>query len=439
MAANEEGARNVAKDVPEKDYDLIIIGAGIAGLAAALFAANRGADTVQIGSVSELNFSSGLIDLMGVHPVDKGRAWDNPWAAIDSLIQEEPRHPYARLDRKTMETAMGAFFSALEEAGLPCRYEQEKNLPVITHLGTIKKTYGVPVSMYEGSKAMMQGRRGLIVDFQNLRGFSARMIVENLAGQWPGLKYRRIVIPGFKGELYNESLAWSLEASPNLKSLAENIRPHLGDAEVVGLPAVLGIRHTLDILGSLEAMLGRKVFEIPTMLPSITGMRLRESFVTQLRQIGVTGLYHNKVTAAHVLKNGRMKVRVSGRDPELELTGRAVILATGRFFGRGLHADRRRIRETVFDIPVYQTPGRELWYEKEYFSPGGHKINRAGVETDDRFRPVGVDGKPVFENLFAAGSILAHQDWKRQKCGCGLAVTTAYAAVKAALDFAGRS
>jgi glycerol-3-phosphate dehydrogenase subunit B len=32
--------------------------------------------------------------------------------------------------------------------------------------------------------------------------------------------------------------------------------------------------------------------------------------------------------------------------------------------------------------------------------------------------------------LFAAGSILAHQDWMRMKCGSGLAIATAYAAVE---------
>ena len=40
--------------------DLMIIGAGMAGMAAALFAANRGIDTVQVGMKSELDFSSGL-------------------------------------------------------------------------------------------------------------------------------------------------------------------------------------------------------------------------------------------------------------------------------------------------------------------------------------------------------------------------------------------
>ena len=36
--------------------------------------------------------------------------------------------------------------------------------------------------------------------------------------------------------------------------------------------------------------------------------------------------------------------------------------------------------------------------------------------------------------IFAAGIILAHQDWTRMKCGSGLSVATAYGAIKSLLD-----
>jgi glycerol-3-phosphate dehydrogenase subunit B len=55
----------------------------------------------------------------------------------------------------------------------------------------------------------------------------------------------------------------------------------------------------------------------------------------------------------------------------------------------------------------------------------------AGIEIDDRFRPLSASGRPVYENLFAAGAILAHQDWIRSKSGTGLAVATAFGAVDA--------
>jgi len=54
-----------------------------------------------------------------------------------------------------------------------------------------------------------------------------------------------------------------------------------------------------------------------------------------------------------------------------------------------------------------------------------------GLETDEHLRPLDEGGNPAFKNLFAAGSILAHQDWMRRKCGSGLAIATAYAALEA--------
>ena len=60
----------------------------------------------------------------------------------------------------------------------------------------------------------------------------------------------------------------------------------------------------------------------------------------------------------------------------------------------------------------------------------GHPVNRAGLEIDDAFRPLNSSGQPAFGTLFAAGSILAHNDWKRMKCGAGLAIASAFGAVK---------
>ncbi|MBC2709649.1 MAG: hypothetical protein HGJ94_01130 [Desulfosarcina sp.] len=56
---------------------------------------------------------------------------------------------------------------------------------------------------------------------------------------------------------------------------------------------------------------------------------------------------------------------------------------------------------------------------------------------DDRFRPVTTTGQPVYDNLYAAGSILAHQDWIRTKSGTGLAVATSYGAIEAMIEGSG--
>jgi glycerol-3-phosphate dehydrogenase subunit B len=114
---------------------------------------------------------------------------------------------------------------------------------------------------------------------------------------------------------------------------------------------------------------------------------------------------------------------------------RGVVLASGRFIGGGLHADRKRIRETIFDLPVCQPTDRTKWHRRDFLDPRGHPINEAGLETDDDFRPLNGSGRPAFKTLFAAGSILAHQDWIRTKCGAGLAIATAYGAINSFLKF----
>jgi hypothetical protein len=83
---------------------------------------------------------------------------------------------------------------------------------------------------------------------------------------------------------------------------------------------------------------------------------------------------------------------------------------------------------------VQQPAAREAWHQRDFLDPAGHAINRAGLKTDDAWRPLAANGKPAWEKLFAIGSILAEQDWMREKCGSGLAIATAWAAVDVIAD-----
>ena len=77
------------------ECQLAIIGRGMAGMASAFFAANRGISTLQIVITGEIIFASGFLDLMGVHPIEEKKSWRDPWAGIDALIRDIPNHPYA--------------------------------------------------------------------------------------------------------------------------------------------------------------------------------------------------------------------------------------------------------------------------------------------------------------------------------------------------------
>ncbi|MBL0713801.1 MAG: glycerol-3-phosphate dehydrogenase subunit GlpB [Desulfosarcina sp.] len=424
---------------PEIKCDLLIIGTGMAGMAAALFAARRGIDTVQVGMTGALNFASGLLDLLGVHPVARGQTWSNPWDGIAQLIKDQPHHPYAHIGLDTIRAGMEEFVGFLNDTELPYRCHPRQNAQVITPVGTLKTTYALPESMAWADHAIADRPACLLVDFPGLKGFSARQIKAVLQERWPDLHTVRLLFPGLDGELQAERMARRLETAAAREQLADSIRKHLGDARAVGLPAILGIARTRQVFTDIQKAIGRPVFEIPTMLPAITGLRLRECFERHLPRMGVRARYQQKILPAPRRSGHEFVAPVGGETPEVQVRTRTVILASGRFFGQGLHADRHAIRETIFNLPVHQPAERTQWHHKDLFHDEGHPIHRAGLAVDDNLRPTDEQGRCVYPNLFAAGSILAHQDWIRQKCGSGLAIASAYAAVRASQAVLGQA
>ena len=419
-------------DATSQKYDLAIIGTGMAGMAAAVFAVNRGISTVIVGSLGESWFAGGLIDLMGVHPIGSGKTWRDPWAAIQAVAEDIPGHPYARLPQEAIKAALQEFFAFSNDAGLPYCFQQDRNSHLITAFGAVKTTYGVPQTMWPGVTAFSQKAPSLIVDLQGLKGFSARMLVERLKSEWPGL--RALSIPSIYSEHAHEihpvPLAHDLEDEKYRQRLAELIRPHAKNAEFIGLPAVLGIHRADKVVHELGELLGKPVFEIPAMPPSIPGTRLKEAFLRYLPAKGAHCLFQKLVLKAELTADRAFSLNVGGTEQEARIRADAVLLATGRFLGGGLQSDHVTIKEQLFNLPVFQPQERRHWHSDRFFEPGGHAVNQAGLETDAMLRPLDADGRPAFEKLFAAGIILAHQDWTRMKCGSGLSVATAYGAVK---------
>jgi len=412
-------------------YDLAIIGAGMAGMAAAVFAANRGISTAIMGSLGESWFTGGLIDLMGIHPVGKGKVWSDPWAAIEAVKRDIPKHPYARLPEKDINLALQEFDAFLDQTGLPYHSDEGLNSNLITAFGAIKTTHGVPRTMWPGVAALSVKAPCLIVDFKGLKGFSASLLVERLKSEWAGL--RALSIPSIYGEQIQEinpiPLAQDLEVAEYRQKLAELIKPHVKDAEYVGLPAVLGIHQSDRVVNELGELLGKPVFEIPAMPPSIPGMRLKEAFLRFLSDNKVHCLFQKHVLQATPTSDGDFSLDIGRTVHEDTIGAHAIVLATGRFLGGGLQSDHSSVTESIFNLPVFQPENRELWHGDRLFEAGGHAISLAGLETDEMMRPLDAGGNPAFENLFAAGIILAHQDWTRMKCGSGLSVATAYHAI----------
>jgi glycerol-3-phosphate dehydrogenase subunit B len=415
-----------------KTYDVMVIGSGFAGMAAALFAANRGLSVVQTGATGGIDFSTGFIDLLAVHPMAELRVWEDPFAALAALRRDLPTHPYCRVSDDEISLALQEFTNFLGQHGLCYRGKAGKNTLALTSAGTLKPTYLLPCTLWNGIEALETKAKTLIVDFHGLKGLSARQIAE-VRADWPDLKTARITFPGMGGELYPEHMAWSLADPARRTELAKIVAPLAIEAQYVGFPAILGMTDTSAVLRHMEELLGRPVFEIPTLPPSIAGPRLRAAFDRGLPGLGVRTCTQKLVSRVGFSEAGFHFTAGSG-STSVELSAQSAILASGRFFGKGLKADRHRIHEAVFDLPVTQPKNRSGWHRTAFFDPQGHEVNQAGLETDVALRPLSADGNPFHPRLHAAGAILAHQDWMRMKCGAGLAIATAYKAV-ASLQF----
>lgn len=414
-----------------QDCDLAIIGSGMSGIAASVFAVNRGLNVVQVGEASEIGFASGCLDLLAVNPQGGSRHFENPWEGIDSLLNINPNHPYGSLSKDSIRSGLNEFSGFMCSVELPCKNFHKHNQSVITPAGTLKTTYYVPLSMAAGSEAVAADKEILIVDIKGLKGFSAIQMAENLKKQGLNVSSATIEFPGKEtyGELNCERMAWELEMGSAFDLFAHRIKKLVKNEKAVGIPAVLGIYKSEALRLRLEKFLDLPVFEIPTFSPSVPGLRMKEKFIERLKDKGVKLFSNTKVKEITKNENGEFVFTIERPVGDIEVRAKSIVLATGRFFGKGLGVDNGRVFEQLFNLPVNQPETRETWYEENFFDPRGHEINRCGINTDSFFRPLNENDELVDEDLYCVGSILANQDWKREKSGSGIGIASSYSAV----------
>lgn len=409
--------------------DLAIIGCGLAGVAAAVSASRRGLDAVLLGSTGGIVFTSGYLDVFGLLPGTQ-EVFGDPWQGLRGMAAANPKHPYARMASSDVRAAMEQFVAFLGDAGLDYVHGGDRNLSALSPAGTFKPTWAMPATMAKGPDILASDAACVIVGIEGLKGFSAKQVAANCCGPQRGIRAAQVPFPGLEGydEVFAEHVARALEVPANREAFAEVLRPHCEGVQALGLPAILGIHAPGEVLAALEALLGVTVFEIPSMPPSLAGIRLREAFEESMPRLGVRLLARKDALSVTQVPDG-LEIMAGARTPEVRVTATGAVLATGRFLGGGLRALRTGVEETVLGVPVTQPPTRSDWHRLEYFDPGGHDINAVGVEVDGNMRVIGADGRPYHPRMYAAGSILAHQDWVRTRSGAGLAVATADRAV----------
>ena len=153
--------------------ELLVIGSGLAGMAASLFALERGVGVAQVGNSGVIAFTTGYLDLLG----HDGRGFvDDPWQALIRLREDEPRHPLANIAQDDIRAAFTSFTRTLTEMGLGYTAPGQRNLLALTPAGTLKPTLSLPLTMQpaipgDGSRPRHpRGRLHRPQRFQRTRG-----------------------------------------------------------------------------------------------------------------------------------------------------------------------------------------------------------------------------------------------------------------------------
>jgi glycerol-3-phosphate dehydrogenase subunit B len=211
----------------------------------------------------------------------------------------------------------------------------------------------------------------------------------------------------------------------------------LGADERVALPAVLGLADPHGVWSDLQARLGRPVFEVPTLPPSVPGMRVFATLRERLRRAGGRMVLNNVVTGADRTAGRISAVRSNVGLREVRYGADWVVVATGGFASGGVELDSRWAgHETALGLPVAGVPP----VGADRFRPGyfdEHPMGRAGVAVDADQRPVDAAGERVLDNVLVVGATLAGAEPWREKSGDGISLATGFRAAGLILERVG--
>ena len=413
-------------------YDTVVIGAGLAGLTAALRLTEEGQRVAVLAKgVGATHLSPGTVDVLGYvdGPVE------SPAKALPDFAAANPDHPYRRLPLELIRASLDWFKARLGDHAYSGGLDE--NFLVPTAVGVAKPTALVPETMAAGD--LRRGGRFVFVGLRGLKDFYPAYLADNLArASLQAEVFTRVVELepplGSARDVSGLGFARRFEQADFREAVVAELDRFLVPGEIVGFPAVLGVGRAREVWHELETRLGHQVFEVPTLPPSVQGLRLYETMTTVFRRHGGR-LVVGSTVAGDKTRGARLEnvvAKTAGRP--LTYRARSFVLATGGFASGGLQLDSSgQIRETVFDLPVAGVPGpNQPPFEQGYLAD--HAISRAGIAVDESMRPVDGKGMAPYENVHAVGATLGGAVPWREASGNGLSLASGYAAASAILE-----
>jgi len=432
------------------DADVVVVGNGVAASMAALSAAEAGASVVQIaGPPGATALSSGAVDLAGAF----GRLDEPVERALSLLVSRAPTHPLALIGREaSLElatesaerlAAMGDLYAARSPEALP--------RVAATGVGGLHRAW-----LLQATQADLREHVGGIVGVADLGPacpVSAWLTEGALQNELESaemdlaLERIRVELPPRLVVMKPLLLAQRLDEDDQAResfgaALADAVSGHQLAALLI--PPIAGLDHAVGVCTSWTEAAGVPVVELLGRPGDPPGMRLHRLLERAVDESEIRRI-RGKATPETLEADHLEALTMNGRDGETEVRARSFVIATGGLAGGGLTLGRTLSEELfdlaiMFDGSVVEPPSSLLGEDRHNLYSSklamDHPIHRAGVMVDASLRPAR-DGEPVFQNLFAAGAILADHDPVADGSGLATAMITGVCAGRSAAGDSG--
>ncbi|MGX3067283.1 glycerol-3-phosphate dehydrogenase subunit GlpB [Ursidibacter arcticus] len=416
------------------NFDVVIIGGGLAGLTCGVTLQAQGKRCVIINNgQAAIDFASGSMDLLSQLP--SGRKIRHFEQNYTSFYQQLPQHPYCLIGKeKTIEKAQ-QFEDLAKSLNLGLIGSIAENHLRVTPLGGLRGSWLSPNSVptVQGSEVFPYHSIA-ILGIEGYHDFQPQLLADNLKqnAQFAHcqLSTAYLNIPELDQlrdnarEFRSVNIAQLLEHKLAFADLVKEIKTASQGAQAIFLPACFGLDDQ-SFFNALKEAVGLAIFELPTLPPSLLGIRQHKQLRHRFEQLGGLMLNGDKALRAEFV-DGKVSKIYTQIHQENFITAEHFVLATGSFFSNGLVAEFEHILEPVFHSDIigcknFDKSDRLSWTAERFSSPQPYQS--AGVAINNKCQ-IQKDGQFI-SNLYAVGNVIGGFNSLELGCGSGVAVVTA--------------
>jgi len=272
--------------------------------------------------------------------------------------------------------------------------------------------------------------------FTMYQEFAPELAASNLKRQWSAADVSavRVAAPGYGPDRLFTSidLARSFEDASFRDAVAAQLRERLsGDTVRVGVPGVLGLTTPNETFAAFQRAVGRPIFEIPTVPPSVIALRLFDRLRKHLQEAGIEIIWAAPAHAAEVTDGRCRSILLKAAGHELPVEAAAYVVALEDWVDGAFRAGVHTVRDPFFHQAIAWNKVPTDRTAESLFST--QPFEQVGYALTDRLQPADEKGRPLAENVFCAGGAMAGYDPTGTKSRGGMAIATGYRAAREAL------